>query len=447
MSDKPVIVLYGNCHVGFARNVLARLDALSDSYEIWWVRNFAVNNSLKSGFDLDKLRNCEFFIQQGGHWDTDSFTGWAALKDLLPANCRIIRAPPLFLNTLWPFMIEDPRNRPDDLNPEGAYPSALANRAILKLMRDETDPEQVFARYRDKDITDLVNIDRLHSINMAQLHAMDDDADIALAPFIEQNFAKQRLFLSHLHPTGVLCAEIARQIVAALGLVDANDPQLQETLNEVEAVHGVGGFDAPIHPGIVEHFGLEWARDLRYRYYDEGYFDHDEFLKRYIRFKSVPEYFAAKALINSANWAQAEKYLRVSIGKSPRSARFHGCLGETLFKLGRLEEAEKTYSMAVAYDKDDDKGGFYIGLARAQLPMDSASALQSIDAALELQPDNLEARELRLKICVTLGETSAIVSAESDAARARDIAHWPPFLEKTGAIHGRYWLPEGGSGF
>ena len=86
MADKPVIVLYGNCHIGFTRNVLARLDVLTDAYEIWWVRNFKVNSSLKAGFDLNKLQRCAYFILQVGHWDTDSVGVGKELMDLLPGG-------------------------------------------------------------------------------------------------------------------------------------------------------------------------------------------------------------------------------------------------------------------------------------------------------------------------------------------------------------------------
>lgn len=445
MTDKPVIVLYGNCHVGFTRNVLARLDVLTEAYEIWWVRNFKVNSSLTTGFDLEKLRRCDYFILQVGHWDTDSVGVGTELLEMLPPHCRIIRVPPLFLNSLWPFMVNDPRNWSNDLNTEGPYPNYIANRVILRLMQEETDPDRVFEIYMSKDIGSLVDLDRLHGINLAQLDGIDLQSDIALTGFIENNFREKRLFLSQLHPTGPLSAEIARQIVGQLDLVKEDDPQLLETLDEVEAMHGIGDIDAPIHPGIADHFGLEWARGLTFRYFDEGHYDHDTFVKRYIRFTNVPEYFPARALMNQKNWCEAELLLRKSIEKSPESPRFHACLGQTLYKQGRLEEAERTYETAIALDCGKD--GYYADLAKVQLHRDPRAALKSIDKAAETQTPSLEISEIRLAICNKLAEPCAISSAEADVATARERHRWPPFLEPTGAIYGRYWLPEGGSGF
>jgi len=443
MADKPVIVLYGNCHVGFTRNVLARLDVITDTYEVWWVRNFKVNSSLEAGFDLEKLRRCDYFILQVGHWDTDSVGVGTELLEQLPEHCKIIRVPPLFLNTLWPFMVKDPRNWANDLNTEGPYPSYLANRIILKLMKEEPDPERVFELYMNADISSLIDLDRLHGINLAQLDGIDLQSDIPLTAFIEDNFKEKRLFLSQMHPTGYLCAEIARQVIAQLGLVSDDDLQLQETLDDVEATHGIGDIDAPIHPGIVEHFGLDWARGLKYRYFDEGHYDHDTLVMRYIRFTNVAAYFPARAMMNRGDWCEAEKLLRESIEKSPESARFHAFLGEVLFKQDRLDEAEETYKTAIALDCGKD--GFHVDLAKVQLRRDPEAALQTIDKAT--QPSDLEACEIKLEICSRLGNAVAVSQAEADVALAREQHRWPPFLEPTGAIYGRYWLPKDGSGF
>ena len=291
----------------------------------------------------------------------------------------------------------------------------------------------------------MVNLDRLHGINMAQLYGMDIRSDIELSQFIEDNFRDRRLFLSQLHPTGFLCAEIARQVIAQLGIVPADDPQLRETLEEVEATHGIGDIDAPIHPGIVEHFGLDWARGLQYRYFDEGFYDHDTFVRRYIRFTNVPEYFPARAMMNRSNWAEAERLLRLSIAKSPGSARFHACLGRVLCQQDRWPEAGEAFSTAIALDGGRD--GYHGDLARVQLRSDPTTALHSIDAALAMKPADPELCETRLEICRALGNADAIARAEADLEQARDGQRWPPFLEPTGAIYGRYWLPKDGSGF
>ena len=98
-------------------------------------------------------------------------------------------------------------------------------------------------------------------------------------------------------------------------------------------------------------------------------------MRRYIRFTNVPEYFPARAMMNRSNWTEAERLLRLSIAKSPGSARFHACLGRVLCQQDRWPEAGEAFSTAIALDGGRD--GYHGDLARVQLRSDPAAALRA----------------------------------------------------------------------
>src|SRR5205807_2249432 len=98
----------------------------------------------------------------------------------VPAECRRIRFPPLFMNTLWPFIAADQRSERYRFPwmVEGPYPKYVCNRLILELMQEETDPERVYRRFCDMRIAELVDLDRLHQLAMSKIRSLDRDSDI-----------------------------------------------------------------------------------------------------------------------------------------------------------------------------------------------------------------------------------------------------------------------------
>ena len=44
-------------------------------------------------------------------------------------------------------------------------------------------------------------------------------------------------------------------------------------------------YHQPVHPAVIEHFGLEWCRaDMEYNYHNRARWDFAEFMARYINY-------------------------------------------------------------------------------------------------------------------------------------------------------------------
>jgi hypothetical protein len=270
------------------------------------------------------------------------------IRDIpVPQTCRRVRFPPLFFNTFWPFVTPDPRSdaavRP--WMEEGPYPRFVCNSLILDIMKEEKDPERIYQRFRNIRIKDKVDLDRLHALTMAKIRGLDRSCDIGVGDFIEQNFQKAMLFRVQIHPGGPLLAHLCEEVFRALGFSNALS---QDRLDELRRFRGLGSYDAPIHPEIIDHFGLEWARQLSYYHFAEGCFSHDDYIRRYIRLDWTPVFYIARHLISKGLLLEAEGLL-VEVAKRPNvPSSVFAKLGDVRNQLGWKDAARAAF-VAAAY--------------------------------------------------------------------------------------------------
>jgi hypothetical protein len=351
VTDKPAIVVYGNCAAEFLANELRRVPAVSEQYDVYWCRSFIVLAKDDEPFDVGVLSRCAVLLEQAGNF-RDDLQRWGGggqqFSDIpVPPNCRRLRFPPLFMNTLWPFATRDPRSEAAmrDWIEEGPYPQWICNSLILDIMKEEKDPDRVYERFCAIRIKDKVDLDRLHELTLAKIRGLDRDSDVTVGDFIEHNFSTLPLFRVQVHPAGPLLRYLCEEVFRALDLSGAIS---QERLDELQNFRGLGKYDAPIHPEIIEHFGLDWARNLSHCHFAEGYFSYDEFIRRYIRFDWTPliyigVHLAAKELLLEAEAVLAEAARRQ---RAPSSA-FHA-LGNVRQRLGWADAARAAF-VAAAY--------------------------------------------------------------------------------------------------
>lgn len=351
MSAKPTIVLYGNCAGQFLANRLRRIPSLTGTYDIHWIRNFSGAAPGDEPLDLSALPRCQVLFEQVGNFKKDMQRGGGGLDQVpLPEGARRIRFPPLFLNSLWPFIANDKRSdalcRPWMI--EGPYPKYVCNRLLLDILKEEPDPDRAWERFAAIRLRDKVDLDRLHALTMAKIRGLDRDCDIPVGDFIDKNFTRQQLFFMQLHPAPALLQYLFAYAGHMLGLPDA---LLVEQVGQVE--HGIGGYHAPIHPEIVEHFGLTWARGLTYRHYSEGWFTHEEYMKRNIRLEWNEPFYAAAHVAREGKLEEAETALAELVRRPGAPAAYFRQLAQVYQKLGKRTEALQALAAAEHAPRSD----------------------------------------------------------------------------------------------
>lgn len=100
---------------------------------------------------------------------------------------------------------------------------------------------------------------------LAEQSRREQECDIRMVPFILQNFAKHRLFLTQNHPTSFLLTEMAVRVYGRLGYDLPGALEAMRTDNPNEA--NLPGTLA-VHPAVVEELGLRYPADTDLSQFD-----------------------------------------------------------------------------------------------------------------------------------------------------------------------------------
>jgi tetratricopeptide (TPR) repeat protein len=365
----------------------------------------------------------------------------------LPASCRKVALAPSFLNSFWPFVTQDDRN---DLHPTPllgqSYPKYLCNRFILDFLRQGDAPEVACQRFLEMDIRSVVDLDRLHEISLAQLRGLEREKDITLAGFIADNFASRRLFLMPLHPSGNMFAELCRQMIGIIGLRPS--PAIDQLMDDLRRFRGVGPYEVPIHPQVADHFGLQWARDLRYRHFHEGDFSHNELALRYARFDFGYGYYQGLQLLRVGRKAEAFERFTEATQVNPRSRYIALTFARLALEMGKVEEAMAVLDRVVIDEGATGDAELWVAVSQGALAMGAHDLCEgAASRAIALQEDSAEAWHLR---SLGLGLQGRRTEANAAARRHQWLRSQPvlrPLIEDTGAEFGRHWMSWDDAGF
>lgn len=279
-GDKRTVIISANCHGRFLRRCLRKTVA-GETYEFVWARHLGFRGQDRAPNEV--LDRCAFVLAQTGHQ-----TAKLAGKWRLPADCRIIRFPVVWLNSLWPTHCVDPRN--PNLGPDERGPFPYGDRLILNFLEEGASPEQAVARWFEADPGQLMNLDRFHEINAAKARQLDKGADIKLGRFILGRFQRERLFVAYNHPGPALLRHMAKALLDEMGFGGAKVKMPRGNLE------GVGLVQPPVHPKVAAHFKLEWYDpDALYAYFEEQ-LSAREYLLRYAGFAPIEQREKAAAV-------------------------------------------------------------------------------------------------------------------------------------------------------
>ena len=266
---KRTLIVAGNCQGSFLHKALQESPELSNEYQIIYFRNFRKKDQ---GVLLpEHMAECAILLEQIAHQAPG-----LPNKEYAPADCKIITFPILWMNSLWPGMVDDPRNRPLPSYPAGPFP--YGDRFLLNLIDQGMTPEQAVDQYFEMDVNSKVNLERFHEINVAKAEQLDARADVPLGKQVFDNFRHHNLFVTRNHPSMPMMHYIRDRIFEALGVsVPKSDLQT--------ASGGMGQIHVPVHPSVAQRFGLAWySPDDVYRYHSEQLTAREYFL-RYAAFE------------------------------------------------------------------------------------------------------------------------------------------------------------------
>jgi hypothetical protein len=188
--------------------------------------------------------------------------GYLDLIARFPAHLKQITYPYPVFHSLWPFHNQDPRNKTapqgplDDIN---SLLFAYSDFHVLKMRQEGMPPGEIVDTYRAMDVPGMVDLDQLLEHVILGQRIKEEETTVKVLDFILERFRDERIFLCVNHGANRLMIHMADQILAELGY-----PRLPRFAHEALCELMVPTI--PIHPTIIGHHGLRWARpDMRYQ--------------------------------------------------------------------------------------------------------------------------------------------------------------------------------------
>ncbi len=315
---------------------------------------------------------------------------------------------------LWPYAHEPHvRNAPEPPLPDGPYPGQLSDSFLNRLITKGVAPEEALAQYRDHDIAKAAHLDRVRELHMDQQRDRDRKTGFDLTSILEADFQREALFMSPHHPNRRLFGVLLSQLFEKMGVAPGLTTLALSSMLKAPFPSG----ELPLHPGVIRHFGLEFADDnTRYTFHAEGRFTFDEYVLRYMTYAHNYELRKGMYLIHQGDLTGAVESLDIALQKSPSSDQGWRSKGLALHHLGRRAEAAEAYRQATEVAPDDAEAWF--DYAEALMYGDRLDdAAEAARQAITIAPQYGFAHLILTEVSVKRGDVPAAAAAGRDAVR------------------------------
>lgn|SRR5690348_12052955 len=273
---KPVIMLYGNCQAGtlttMARAIRSFQDRFTFKHIAWYVDETI---DWAGAYGPDFMSDIRVVWEQADAGPVDQ--NRAEMRRRLPEGCQIIRFPPLWITTLWPFIGSDPR-----LTDSKRY--FWTDTIAVQLVGADLSDDELYAQYMRISTERMPDLDRRLRRDLARWRANDEASDIKLADYVLEGFRKTRLFYTAAHVSAVPLHHILRALIDRTEVINPTEGLgASLELNVLLRHHEGDDYEmVPVHPLVAERVGLDYYDpNERHRYYGHRW-THKEYILNYI---------------------------------------------------------------------------------------------------------------------------------------------------------------------
>lgn len=278
------IILYGNCQADALRIVLRQQIPEKD---MTCIQNYHMI-AKKSPVDKEVLRNTDVFIYQPihskhGKYSTDVTVDENMLSHL-PDHCLKISFPYIYNSGLWPLIAprgcdwfekdfcDTKSNNLDDAHPK----NWINMNVITDLKKSGATLDDVLDLYKNKKI-DWKFESRFQG-NIDEMLRREQTCDLSVGEFIKTNIKKQKVMVTHNHPTAVVFKHMADQVLNKLNI--DNEVNLDEVRyprpKSVIPRNLAPADDQWLHTSYEQdHFKFEYDADCTH---DDHYIPHINYI-------------------------------------------------------------------------------------------------------------------------------------------------------------------------
>lgn len=277
---RSLLFLYGNCQMGRFAQGFGRHPDAPRLFDVRKVPSFSAfgedakpsHKALIQDFE-NNASDCRVFIYQSEAWDKNS----ALITDLLPADCIRIPIISLALSTAWPFYFKDMAIRKGRSETAADY-FPYGDTFITRRVKAGASLDEVVREYTTLDVNSVLSLDEWKASNLAMLRKREESSSIRISSYIEETFEAKRCFWAPNHPTNSLVRHAFGQVLEVLGLDDLDAKAGDDFASHI----GLGALpQLPVHPSIIEHFGLTYIDNNSLYTHQEQSMDFESWVRLY----------------------------------------------------------------------------------------------------------------------------------------------------------------------
>lgn len=313
------------------RAVLLGIPEVRDRYDVVFTRR-------AEEFAAMRPRIAAVIKQVTHGWD-----GFTLTQDDLPAGATIIRYPAALLMYPWPLMTPS-RRQPDRSARHALFPYTICDSLVEELIAKGVEKRNLLDAYHAVDITKRFPLDRLQKISEAKSRQIDALSDFSIT---DQMMDGQAMRTAN-HPNGPLFSYMLQQVIGRLPVEPAVIEDAERQAPVWAKGVGIQNVEAPVHPQVADHFGLDWAKDRLWNFWYEGDFTYDErILRLYDRWYC--EALSEGRAMNKRG-ENAADLLAKAVEELPNSIDARAQLSSALLKAGRTSEAIDSYMVLLTME-------------------------------------------------------------------------------------------------
>lgn len=265
---KPVILAVGTCVSEKSLQGLQAQPELAQAFEFAFF-NHNSSDRTEDPISPDLLSRTVLSIQDIGPWQAETLLNEAERLHLNPDAVQI-SLPALHFNSMWPLLSTDPRNKPLPELRWGRYPNPWTDRLALEMVETYPTVEERVAAYLAKDVTQIMNLDRFHEMQLVNMAMREEGYDVKVGAYLAARFRDERLFFVHHHPSSRMFSYMLSQILMSpkfRHVYRKNLGSLTRNLTEwCEVAQIFADEQLPLHPQVARALDLRWwSEDMAYR--------------------------------------------------------------------------------------------------------------------------------------------------------------------------------------
>ena len=261
------MIVWGNCQAEALIHVLSLVPQSAEAFEIIYQKSYV--SAAEQQEQLIQFETADVFIRQ-------TLFEWRnhPLRETLPEKLRVITFPLCYLGAMWPFDSFIFGN--DNVMIASGAPFAFQDGLMARLRTEFPDPEERLARYISLDFPKPPDLRRNSAFDANRLLRSDENHGMTIGHLMLDTFRTERLFHTITHPAPPVVEHVAWEVLKALDLtlLRSDVPKFPDFM---------GYYQVPVHPRIIDHFGLSYVGPLtEYAFSPTERLTFEQYFRRYI---------------------------------------------------------------------------------------------------------------------------------------------------------------------